>query len=250
MPRPSLLVLVVAAAALPALVAASPVTTPVPVTGTFDRVASRGDFDIQVREGATASVEIVAEPGRAGRIEVEVSGKELRLSRRKEFDSASGVLVKVVVPGFRGLSMRGSGKGVAESGPAPRDVDLSVSGSGDLAWKGTAAALDVAVSGSGDLRAEGEAGPVKAAISGSGDVRLSGKGDRLQVALSGSGSLDAKEFAVKDANVSIAGSGDVDLRLAGGTLNAQIAGSGNVTWSGDGRVGAVATAGSGRVRQR
>lgn len=57
MPRPSLLVLVVAAAALPALAVASPVTTPIPVTGTFDRVASRGDFDVQVREGATASVE-------------------------------------------------------------------------------------------------------------------------------------------------------------------------------------------------
>ena len=155
MPRPALLALVVAAALLPAMAFAAPVTTAVPLSGAFDRVASRGDFDVSVREGTPASAEIVAEPGWAERIAVEVSGGELRLSRKKDFDSARGVLVKVVVPGFRGLSVSGSGKGTAESGPSPRDVNLSVSGSGKLAWKGAAAALDLAVSGSGELRAWG-----------------------------------------------------------------------------------------------
>ena len=248
--RPSLLAFILVAAALPAMIFAAPASTPVAVTGTFDRVASRGDFEVQVREGAPATVEILAEPGWADRIQVEVSGGELRLSRKRDFDSAKGVLVKVVVPEFRGLSVSGSGKGSAESGPTPRDVSLSVSGSGDLAWRGTAAALDLAVSGSGELEASGEAGPVKAAISGSGEMKLAGKGESLKAAVSGSGELDAKEFAVKDASVSIAGSGDVDLRLAGGTLNAQIAGSGDVNWSGEGTVGSVATAGSGRVRRR
>jgi carbon monoxide dehydrogenase subunit G len=88
------------------------------------------------------------------------------------------------------------------------------------------------------------------AVSGSGEVKLAGSGESLKVSVSGSGEVDAKDFAARDASVSIAGSGDVDLRLAGGTLNAQIAGSGDVTWSGEGKVGAVATAGSGRVRRR
>jgi hypothetical protein len=231
MPRPSLVAILVAAAALPALALAEPVVTPVPVSGAFDRVASRGDFDVEVREGSPASVQIVAEPGWAERIQVEVKGSELRLSRKKEFDSAEGVLVNVVTPGFRGLSVSGSGKGSARSGASPRDVTLSVSGSGELAWKGAAAALDVTVSGSGE-------------------VTLVGRAESLKVAVSGSGEVDARDFPVKDATVSIAGSGDVELRLAGGTLNAQIAGSGDVTWSGEGKVGAVATAGSGRVRQR
>jgi hypothetical protein len=248
MRRPSLIAVV--AAALPAMAFAAPTSSSVAVTGAFDRVASRGDFDVQVREGSPASVEILAEPGWAERIEVEGSGGELRLSRKKAFDSARGVLVKVVVPSFRGLSVSGSGKGSAESGSAPRDVNLSVSGSGELTWKGTAAALDLAVSGSGELRAAGEAGPVKAAISGSGEMKLVGRGESLKAAVSGSGDLDAKEFAVKDANVSVAGSGDVDVRLAGGILNAQIAGLGDVTWSGEGKVGSVSTAGSGKVRQR
>ena len=82
------------------------------------------------------------------------------------------------------------------------------------------------------------------------EARLSGRGESLTVSISGSGDLDAKAFPVRDASVSIAGSGDVELRLAGGTLDAQIAGSGDVSWSGEGKVGAVATAGSGRVRQR
>jgi hypothetical protein len=210
MPRPALLVLLVVAAALPALSLAAPIATPVPVSPTFDRVASRGDFDVEVREGSPASVEIVAEPGWAARVDVEVSDGELRLSRKRDFDSARGVVVKVVVPSVRALSVSGSGK---------------------LAWEGTAAALDVAVSGSGD-------------------ARLAGKADRLKVTVAGSGDVDAKDFPVRDATVSIAGSGDVAVRLSGGTLTAQIAGSGDVNWWGEGRVGAVSTAGSGKVRKR
>jgi hypothetical protein len=267
--RPSILAFVVAAAALPALALAAPVTTPVPVAGAFETVESRGDFDVQVREGSRALVEVVAEPGWAERIQVEVDGGVLRLSRVNAFDSARGVVVKVVLPEFRGLSVGGSGKGTAESGPAPRDVNLAVSGSGHLTWKGTASALALAVSGSGDLRSDGPSSRLTAAISGSGDLssqgdtgeasvqvsgsgdaRLAGKGDSLKVAVSGSGSVDAKAFAAKDASVSIAGSGDVSLRLAGGTLTARVAGSGNVTWSGEGKIGDIEVTGSGRIRKR
>lgn len=248
--RPSILAIFIVAAALPALALAAPVTTPVPVAGTFETVESRGDFDVQVREGSPASVEIVAEPGMAESIRVELSGSALRLSRVTSFDSTKGVVVKVVLPEFRGLSVGGSGKGTAESGPAPRDVKLAVSGSGHLAWKGTAAALALAVSGSGDLSSQGDTGEASVQVSGSGDARLSGKGDSLKVAVSGSGSVDAKAFAAKDASVSIAGSGDVSLRLAGGTLTARVSGSGSVTWSGEGKLGDVEVTGSGRFRKR
>jgi hypothetical protein len=269
MRRPALFAFTVAAAVLPILALAAPVVTPVPVGGTFTRVESRGDFDVEVREGSPASVEIVAEPGMGERIQAEVTGGELVLTRKRPFDSAKGVLVKVVVPEFRGLSVGGSGRGTAESGPSPRDVKLGVSGSGSLAWKGVAAALDagvsgsaglraegpssslsVAVSGSGDADVEGTTGAARVAISGSGDVKLAGRAESLKVSVSGSGGVDAKAFAVKDANVSIAGSGDVELRLDGGTLDAQLAGSGDVIWSGEGKVGSVATAGSGKVRRR
>jgi hypothetical protein len=271
MPRPSLLAILVAAAVLPALALAGPVSTSVPVPGTFDRVESRGSFDVQVREGSPASVEIVAEPGEAERFQIEVDGGVLRLSRddEKTWGSSRDALVKVVLPEFRGLSVRGSGKGTAVSGPAPRDVKLGVSGSGSLSWNGAASSLDAAASGSGGLRAEGpssklsvavsgsgdvsvagETGSARVAVSGSGDVKLAGKGERLEVSIAGSGGVHAKDFPVKDASVSITGSGDLDLRLAGGTVSARIAGSGNVNWWGEGKTGSVNTAGSGRVRQR
>jgi hypothetical protein len=250
MHRPSIVALTVVAAAFPILALAAPVSTTLPVPGSFERVALRGDFDVEVREGSPASIELLAEPGWEERIQVEVAGDELRLSRKRDQASARGVLVKVMVPSFRGLSVAGSGKGTASSGPSPREVTLAVSGSGELSWTGTAAALEVAVSGSGTAKAKGDAGPVKVAVSGSGGVTLSGKGQKLSAAVSGSGDVDAKEFPVTDASVAIAGSGDVFLRLAGGTLDARIAGSGDLEWWGEGREGAVSLAGSGRVRRR
>ncbi|HQR29975.1 MAG TPA: DUF2807 domain-containing protein, partial [Anaeromyxobacteraceae bacterium] len=120
MRRPSLLALSVVAAALPALALATPVSTAVPVPGSFDRVDSRGDFDVEVREGTPPSIEVVGEPGMAERVEVGLSGSELRLTRKREFDSAKGVVVKVVLPTFRGLAHGGGGSRAAESRPAPR----------------------------------------------------------------------------------------------------------------------------------
>jgi hypothetical protein len=271
MPRPSLRAILAVTAFLPAVVLAGPVSTSVPVQGAFDRVESRGSFDVQVREGGPASVEIVAEPGEAERIQVEVAGGVLRLSLEggEAWGSSGDALVKVVLPEFRGLSVRGSGKGAAESGPVPRDVELVVSGSGSLSWKGAAsslraaatgsgalraagpsAKLSVAVSGSGNASVAGDTGPARVEVSGSGGVTLAGKGERLEVSIAGSGGVHAKDFPVRDASVSIAGSGDVDLRLAGGTVSAEIAGSGNVNWWGEGNTGSVNTAGSGKVRRR
>ena len=111
-----------------------------PLPGPFDRVDSRGETSRSrsARGARRARMEVLAEPGWAERIRSRFAGGELRLTRKKEFDTAKGVVVKVVLPEFRGLSVGGSGKGTAESGPAPRDVRLGVSGSGDLAWKGTA----------------------------------------------------------------------------------------------------------------
>ncbi|MEY2669436.1 MAG: hypothetical protein RJA59_2074, partial [Pseudomonadota bacterium] len=91
--RPALAALAVSAAVLPILALAAPVSTPVPVTGSFTRVDARGDFEVEVREGAPASVEILAEPGLAERIQVEVSGSDLRLTRNRSYDSAKGVVV-------------------------------------------------------------------------------------------------------------------------------------------------------------
>lgn len=252
MRRPAALALAVVAAALPVLARPAPQTTPVAVSAPFQRVAARGDFDVHVREGQPASVEIVAEPGMAERIAVEVSGGELRISRKDRWSDATtkGTVVRVVLPELRGMSVSGSGDAVAESGTSPRDLDLGVSGSGTLRWKGTAATLRATVSGSGSLDATGDARDVTVSVSGSGDVKLAGKAESMKASISGSGGVDAKGFPVKDAKVSVAGSGDVVVRLAGGTLDANIAGSGDVAWSGEGRVGAVATVGSGRVVRR
>jgi hypothetical protein len=186
--RPFAFVIVVAAAALPALALAGPVSTAVPVQRTFDRVDSRGDFDVQVREGSPASVEIVAEPGMADTIRVEVSGSALRLSRKKEFDSAKAVVVKVVLPEFRGLSVGGSGKGTVESGPVPRDVNLAVSGSGGVhAAEFAARDASVSVAGSGDIDIRVAGGTLDARIAGSGNVTWSGEAKLGDVEVTGSG---------------------------------------------------------------
>jgi hypothetical protein len=270
------------AAAVAAIAVASPraraddrVSQAREVPGTFTRVKVAGPFDLTVREGSPAAVVVKAIPANQEKVRVERKDDVLVVDAPDAVrwgDWPAGgrpVELSVTLPELRGVEVAGPGEARAETGPAPRDLALTVGGSGSIAWKGSAAALAVAVSGSGSVRAEGsaqrlevsvsgsgdaayagKAGPVAVSISGSGDVTLAGEGESLRVSTAGSGDVEAGGFAVRDATVEISGSGDAALRLAGGTLTVRIAGSGDVVWGGEARAVDARASGSGSVTRR
>ncbi len=260
-------VLLALAAAAPA--GATAVAEPRTVEGSFDRVVARGPFQVEIREGAPAAVVVLAEPASQALVRTEVMDGALLIEPVKREHGLGNVRVSVTVPSLAGVELAGSGNATVESGPRPRDMSLAVRGSGNLSWTGAAQRLAAAVNGSGNLRVEGSASSLRAAVSGSGglvyagkassttialagsgDATLTGGGDSLEVSTAGSGSVDAKGFAVRDANVSTAGSGDVAVRIAGGTITASLVGSGDVDWTGEGKVGEVQVHGSGSFRHR
>jgi hypothetical protein len=87
--------------------------------------------------------------------------------------------------------------------------------------------LELRISGSGQIEARGSVERVSAHISGSGDVRL---GDvamkRLDAKISGSGSIEA---GPKDeADVTLSGAGRVRLLTRPASLNSKVSGSGRI----------------------
>ena len=106
-----------------------------------------------------------------------------------------------------------------------------------LSVKVTVPRLDgVALSGSGSICAQGlDAEQLQVALSGSGDVELAGRARRLDIHMSGSGDTDATALAASDVAVDISGSGDADL-VAHETLDVAISGSGDVRYAGDPKV--------------
>ena len=121
----------------------------------------------------------------SGRITADVaSGKSVSLSA-----SGSGnVAIDRVEAAALRLSISGSGQGVAANVRADT-VAAAVSGSGNAAVAGTCQQIDVRVSGSGDVDAARLAcGNAVVAVSGSGDVSLQASGS-AQIGISGSGDV-------------------------------------------------------------
>jgi hypothetical protein len=90
--------------------------------------------------------------------------------------------------------------------------------------------IEISVTGSGDVVAKGEARRANLRISGSGDADLAGlPTDETTVRISGSGNATIAPKA--SADVHISGSGDVDLTTNPANLTTEVSGSGEVTRS-------------------
>ena len=107
----------------------------------------------------------------------------------------------------------------------------SVSGSGGVDFDGTFAAvndLDLSISGSGDISVNHELNV-----------------DMLDVRVSGSGKVFFQKAIAKEADITISGSGDVHLQVSD-FLKARISGSGDIYYKGSPQVDSRIT-GSGKI---
>jgi len=92
--------------------------------------------------------------------------------------------------------------------------------------------LRIAISGSGRIRVpQLEAGDIDVQVSGSGDIELAGKVTRQNIQISGSGNYRAGDCDSQDSVIQISGSGDATI-WARGTLDAQLSGSGTIKYYG------------------
>ncbi|MFH0761790.1 MAG: head GIN domain-containing protein [Bacteroidota bacterium] len=128
---------------------------------------------------------------------------------------------------------------------------IRISGSGDVFTSNhfeNLKDLEIKVSGSGDLDLDIEADDIYTRVSGSGNITMRGKADRLDSGISGSGHIRASELEVHSADLHISGSGDMELYVTD-RLTAHVSGSGNVFYSGNPSIDTSIT-GSGHVRSR
>jgi hypothetical protein len=193
----------------------------------FDGIELAIGADVVLTQGKTQKVVIEGQQNIIDNIEKEVRGSSWKISYDKNVKSAKPVTIYITLQ---------------------KISDIAFSGSGSISTKGKFSGLndlDIAMSGSGDIQLEVEADDIDLAMSGSGDVDLSGSGKSLDIAISGSGNVDATSLPVSGCAVAISGSGDVMVHV-NGDLEVAISGSGNVKYKGNANVESW-TSGSGRV---
>ena len=240
--------------------------------GSFTKLSFKAPGKVYLRQGSQQKVEIEGKRDILNKIETKVEGSKLVIEPeddRWRWSKGDEITVYVTMTDIEAVSVGGSGNLIGETTIKGDDINLSVSGSGNMKIKVEASGdLESDVSGSGNIELDGRcktfnsdvsgSGKVVAAIisegkadfgvSGSGKIEAQGSARTVKTSISGSGKVMAADLETNSCDITITGSGDVEINVKN-ELNANIVGSGNVRYRGNPSKVHSNSAGSGSVKK-
>ncbi|MDN5215868.1 head GIN domain-containing protein [Fulvivirgaceae bacterium BMA12] len=137
--------------------------------------------------------------------------------------------IYVSMKDVKDLSVNGGGKIIAENSISSKNLNLSVTGSGDM-----------------EVDVKGET--LHTNISGSGNIELKGYASTNNISLSGSGSLHAYEMSLEKSQAKVSGSGSCEINVSD-ELKGEIYGSGNISHKGNTKSVTKKTYGNGNIQR-
>ncbi len=202
-------------------------------TSDYDGIQCAGPFDYILVSGTEGNIKIEGEENLLEYIVTEVKNNNL--------------IVKVKNNVNLKTSMK---KGIKVTIPFKDITSISLTGSGDL-WNEdliTSDNLEVKLTGSGDIVLKSDTNYIKGSITGSGDLTLNGNTNNLNAEISGSGDIHGFELISKNTEVSITGSGNAKV-FCSENFKAKITGSGDITYKGNPKKEDTKVSGSGSIKQ-
>lgn len=173
----------------------------------FTRIKSSGSFDVFVTVGDKQSVEITFDDNLIEHVLTKVRGKTLKIYSEESFNSRHNCRVEITVTSIESVKLSGSG-----------DVEV---------FNLNQDYFEYSVSGSGDMRAEGKVKDLEITVSGSGDIDTRDLiAEDAMVTVSGSG--DVKVFASQSLDAYVAGSGDISYYGDPEDVSTSVSGSGDI----------------------
>jgi len=207
------------------------VTTETRSVPSFSKVFNEGQFDVYIIQASYNEVIMECESNLLPYIRTRVDGNNLYIETRDNLQPNYPIKVFVYTPEIQEVNLSGSGLIYADSVYTDQ-LDVRLSGSGNIDMLVRAGEVDLEISGSGDSYMDVEADLVEASISGSGEMEFVGFADRADFKISGSGSVHAYDFPVDDCYAKISGSGSMYVSV-NSLLDVNISGSGSVYYLGN-----------------
>jgi len=160
----------------------------------FTKVKSEGVFEVNIMQGTTQSVEVIADNNVINKVNTRVVNGELRLSLDDGNYQDINLEINITALRLNGIENSGAGNIYAYN------ID--------------------------------EEGGFSIDNYGSADILIEGSATSFGIENEGSGSIMAFDFLVNDSNVEIDGSGNVEVNCSD-NLNIEIDGSGSVYYKGN-----------------
>ncbi|PLX28439.1 hypothetical protein C0581_02310, partial [Candidatus Parcubacteria bacterium] len=197
----------------------------------FSAIDLRGSGNVYISQGVVPDLQIKTDDNLLTEITTRVHDGMLIIDRKdgsKCIKPTGEIEIWVTMPEVVGLSISGSGKMVGETTFVNKsdDLDMRISGSGEMDLDLDVPGFDMHVSGSGTLRVRGESGYANFDVSGSGKYFGFGlNSDTVKIDIAGSGK--AEVGVTKKLGVDVTGNGTVYYK-GNPKVNQNIAGSGSV----------------------
>jgi hypothetical protein len=194
----------------------------------FETVSVNGDFDVYVEQDTVTDVRVEGDENLVPYILTRVNGSNLTIKVKDNRCLKETQQVKIYLksPNIRELNMSGSGMIKTTDTLKSDNIDLSISGSGDIKALVNSQSVTATISGSGNIDLFGSTGTSDFKISGSGKIRSMDMGQNsCYINISGSGSIYTN--VLKSMDVYISGSGTV-YYIGSPVINRHISGSGEI----------------------
>ena len=202
----------------------------------FSSIKLSASFDVYITQGNIGSVKVQAPANKQNAIKTSVNNGVLTITTDHNYSNSGDewgndkqTRIYVVVKSINAIAVNGSGNVNFDKGLVAAQLNLSVTGSGD-------------VKGRIDTKT------LNAQIAGSGDVAIIGKATTVNVAISGSGDYRCKELITQHTAISLSGSGDAEVH-ADSRLDAVLNGSGDIRYTGAATQVSTSKNGSGDIER-
>ena len=196
----------------------------------FTKVVNEGEFNVIIIEDSISEAIIEAESNLIPYIRTVVNGNTLIIDTRENLEPNIPITIYVRTPEVNSIELSGSGTITADT-LVGDNVEVKISGSGNINANIKASLVDLLISGSGDMWLYAESQIAYSKISGTGNINLTGNSTNGDFNISGSGNINSYEFVQNELNSKISGSGNMYVNVVD-YLNVQISGSGSVYYIG------------------
>lgn len=194
-----------------------------------ERIVLKGNFDIILVPGETASVSIETDENLQKYVLLSESNDELVFKTKSKFNLKSdhGIKITITTPTLTGINLAGSGnvRGTNKF-TGGKELKIDIAGQGDVDLMVNTPKVEVDIKGSGNVNLQGETKSASFDIAGTGDCNAELlKSENASIKIAGNGNV--KVYADVSLNIKIVGSGDVFYK-GNAEVSQNIVGAGNV----------------------
>ncbi len=201
-------------------------------TSDYEKISVSGSFDVKLVSGKEGNISIKGDENLLEFIKTEVNNNTLSVYFEKgksiQYDYNSSIEITIPFETINQVTFSGSGNLTNTDSINSENLDITMSGSGNVKFETSTTNLKITKSGSGNLNAKGKTTNIEILSSGSGNANLSDLTSQNAVATqSGSGSI--KVNCSKSLEAKTVGSGNIQYKGTPEKVDKSSTGSGSIT---------------------